>query len=274
MVLGLISIIVGIVGFGWAGWKDLRTTEFPDWLPYSMIVAALALRGGASLLSWDFSLLLNSAVVGVLFLGFGLLLYYSKQWGDGDAWLLGAMGFLFPEGLGFPATVLPFPLALLFTFFLVSFAYIIVYSIAVGMMQGIGGKFGMQLKKAGARIVGITAVFGLALVGSLTYLGVDFQRYAVLFLTPFLLLGILIFFQYGRFIEQTVFKRKIPAKNLRVGDVPFTEKWRVLKKKEVQALKKKGGSIWVKEGVRFSPVFVIVLLIMLLFGNILTYFVI
>jgi len=37
---------------------------------------------------------------------------------------------------------------------------------------------------------------------------------------PLLVLGLLLFLRYGRFIERTVFKRRVPASKLRPGDVP------------------------------------------------------
>jgi len=89
---------------------------------------------------------------------------------------------------------------------------------------------------------------------------------------PPLLVAILIFVHYGRFIEKNLFKRKIKVKDLRVGDVPVGDKWRVLTHKEVKELKKKGGEIWIKEGVRFAPVFIITMLVTLFYGNLMLLF--
>ena len=46
MILELILLAIGVAGFGLAGYWDLKTTEFPDWLPYSLIIASLAVKGG------------------------------------------------------------------------------------------------------------------------------------------------------------------------------------------------------------------------------------
>jgi len=280
-MLGIISVIIGLVGFGWAGWKDLRTTEFPDWVPYSMIFAALILRGVFSFLEGNYMLLLNSAIVGCVLLGFGLLLYHFRQWGDGDAWLLGALGFLFPDGLGFDAAafsggnlalfanfpVSPFPLLMVFNFFFVAFFYIVVYSVVVGLRSREAGKFFRDFRKDLIRIVGITVVFTLGIFGVFYYAGMPAQVFSFVVLFPPLLFLLLVFLHYGRFIEGNVFKKRISVKELREGDVPVGEKWRVLGRKEIRALQKKGGKIWIKEGVRFSPVFFLTILVMLLYGN-------
>lgn len=275
-MLAIISIIVGIVGFGLAGWKDLKTTEFPDWIPYSLIISGLVIRAVFSFLSGDFMILVNSVITGCLFLGFGLLLYHFKQWGDGDAWLLGAMGFLFPDKLGIDVGLsqivtqgitLPFPVMLLFNFFFVAFFYIVVYSIAIGLKDKETRKFFVGFKRHMIRIAGISIVFAIGIVGLVFYTGLSIEKFSYLFISPVLLFFLLLFMQYGKFIEKNVFKKKISVKELRVGDVPADDKWRVLDQKEIDALKKKGGDIWVKEGVRFAPVFVLTIISMVLYGN-------
>ncbi len=278
-----ILLAIGVVGFGLAGYWDLKTTEFPDWLPYSMIISALIVRGLFAFILNDFSIIIDSIFVGLGFLGFGLLLYFLKQWGDGDAWLLGALGFLFPTASGFVGYVnagfqlYPFPITMLFNFFFIAFFYLIIYSLALGFKTPkISRKFFKELKKDSRSIIAIIVVFSLACLGLIAYLYYFYQipliylSYIMAF--PFLLVAVIIFVHYGRFIEKNLFKRKIKVKDLSVGDVPVGDKWRVLTHKEVAALKKKGGEIWIKEGVRFAPVFIITLLITLFYGNLMLLF--
>ncbi len=275
LMLAWLLTLVGVAGFGIAGYKDLRTTEFPDWLPYAIIVAALGIRGTFSYFTGDWTFLTNSILVGLAFLGGGLALYYAKQWGDGDAWLLGALGFLFPDAAGLAlATPLPFPLILLFNLFLVSLLYLIAYSIALGIKNpGQFVHFKKQLRKEAKGIATIFLVFtGLTmglLVAVMQMVPDPTRFYPLAFGFPPLLLGLLFFVQYGRFIEQHLFRKKIPVKSLRVGDVPAEDKWRVLSAKEIAALRKRGGTITVKEGVRFAPVFAVTVLVTVLWGSLL-----
>jgi Flp pilus assembly protein protease CpaA len=272
-MLGWLLLTVGVAGFGWAGFSDLRTTEFRDEIPYALITAALVIRGLAAIFTNDVSIFLNSLVYGILFLGFGILLYHLNQWGDGDAWLLGALGFLFPDPAGFSFnSVLPFPLALIFNFLFISFAYLIVYSIAVGVTSGVGGAFFHELKGGGRGIFGATLVFALVIFGAVAYLlknGLmtpELSLFWPLLASPFLLFGMLVFVRYGRFIETRVFRKRIPVSKLKVGDVPVNQKWKVMTRSEFRMLKSRGGSVWIKEGVRFAPVFIITLVITLFYG--------
>ncbi|MBL7206629.1 MAG: prepilin peptidase [Candidatus Aenigmarchaeota archaeon] len=267
-------LIIGVLGLGAAGYLDLKTTEFPDWLPYATIVAALAVRGLASFFLADFNIIIGSIVVGLVFLGIGYLLYFTRQWGDGDAWLLGVMGFLFP--IGSFATIIPqrfpFPLTLIFNFFLISFFYLIGYSIIVGFRNPKAMnefKKSLKLKYKGiVSIVGFFSVLTVLLVYFMyEFYGIGLQFTYTMFWIPVLLLFVLVFINYGKVIESTVFRKRIDASELRVGDVPLTDKWRVLKPAEVKALKEKGGSVCIKEGVRLAPVFVITLVVSLFIGN-------
>ncbi len=274
-MLGLILLAIGIVGFGLGGYLDLRYTEFPDWLPYSMIVLALLARGAFSFMVNDFSSLIDSVIFGLGFLGFGLLLYVTKQWGDGDAWMLGALGFLFPEPAGFAPLVegtMPFPLTLFFNFFIISLFYLIGYAVVLGLRSPHVYRTFRKNIKTNARSVTFVFVVLLAISLSMSlYLGqtlsVPMSQFAGILAVPFIGLLILIFFQYARAVEGDLFKKKVKAKDLRVGDVLISDRWRGVTEDEIKALRKKGKDVWIKEGVRFAPVFVICLLLTLFYGS-------
>jgi Flp pilus assembly protein protease CpaA len=281
-----ILLAIGTAGFGLGAYWDLKTTEFPDWLPYCMIISALGVRGVFAYLLEDWWILLNSVIAGVLFLGFGLLLYYMKQWGDGDAWLLGALGFLFPaysileiaappfQAIGY----LPFPVIMLFNFFLISFCYLVAYSIALGIRHRKSlRKFRRELRKDSRNIILMAAGFAALSLAMVYYLnaslGIPLSSMYNLLSLPALFAAVLIFIRYGRFVEQNLFRKRIPARKLRVGDVLIGEKWKGLTEGEVRRLKRKGGSVWIKEGVRFAPAFIITLYVTLFLGSMLWIFV-
>lgn len=280
MLLEMTLILIGIsvAGFGLAGYWDLRTTEFPDWLPYAMIVLALGVRGAFSFLTGDLSLIINSVVVGGLFLGFGLGLYWFRQWGDGDAWLLGVMGFLFPDSGSIAVnTVLPFPMALLFNFFFIAFFYLLVYSVGLGVRSPkVARKFVKEIRDARmdlAKIVGgFTAAILVLMAFVVVQLGMPLWSSAYMLVFPPLLLSVMVFTRYGRFVEANLFRRKVLASKVRVGDVLMDDKWRGLTEEEVGRIHKKGGDVWIKEGVRFAPVFLITVLVTLWAGNLLLAF--
>ncbi len=277
-MLPLVLMAIGVIGFSAAAYMDLKTTEFPDWLPYSIILSTI---GAVALFSifQGTGLLIETLVTGGLFLAFGLGLYFTKQWGDGDAWLLGAMGFIIP-GLGISAgnAVLPYQLVVLFNFFILSFIYLVAYSLALGFMNPKASrKFLRDLRGDARGLVGIVIGFGAALALALAAMSLQFLIPPNLVLMtmcfPVFLAGLLLFVRYGRFVESELFKRRVPVSRVRVGDVPLSEKWKGLTEKEVKALRKRGGSIVIKEGVRFAPVFVFTLLASFLFGNLIMLFI-
>ncbi len=271
-------LLIGVVGFGAAGYWDLKTTEFPDWLPYAIIVLSLLVRGVYSWVLGDLWIVLNSAIIGVVFLGFGLTLYYIKQWGDGDAWLLGAMGFLLPAAPGSFAPLVSsaflFPMSLLFNFFVLSFAYLVVYAIGLGVKdRRLFTEFSHSFKGQAPMVGIMTIMFSAACMFIVMFLsfgfGMPFPAVSHILLLPAAIMGLLVFVQYGQYIEKQMFKKQISVKELRVGDVPVGEKFRVLNGNEVAKLKEKGGKIWIKEGIRLSPVFVITLLVTFFYGSLL-----
>jgi Flp pilus assembly protein protease CpaA len=281
-----VLLAIGTVGFGLGAYWDLKTTEFPDWLPYCIIISALGVRGVFSYLLGDWWILFYSAIIGIAFLGFGLALYYMKQWGDGDAWLLGAMGFLFPTYSVFQIAAppfqffgqFPFPVIMLFNFFLLSFCYLVAYSIGLGLRhRKTARKFWKGLRKDSRSVLPMIAGFAALCVGMVSYLnfylGVPLSSMYNLLSLPVVFAAVIVFIRYGRFVEQNLFKKKIPARKLRVGDVLIGEKWKGLTESDVRRLKRKGGSIWIKEGVRFAPVFIITLYATLFLGSLLWIFV-
>ncbi|MBI4173977.1 MAG: prepilin peptidase [Candidatus Aenigmarchaeota archaeon] len=269
-MLELALLAAGIIGFGLAAYLDLKTTEFPDYLPYSIIGFALAARTAFSFYTNDFQYIISGVMVGTGFLALGLALYYLKQWGDGDAWLLGALGFLFPDSAGFVyRSILPFPSALLFNFFFVAFAYVIVYSIALGFQQGVWGQFARKAK--GEVRIAVLAFAGFSLLAFAAFhfgllpAGMGLYLLAI----PLLPAGLVLFIAYARFIEKSVFRKKVHVRKLRLGDVPAGSKWKVMTAQELAALRRRGGHVWVKEGVRFAPVFLITMLLTLFYGSVL-----
>jgi len=268
-------VLIGILGFGYAGYLDLKTTEFPDWLPYIMITLILIIKSVYSLILGDFSILINSLIVGIVFLAIGFALYLSKQWGDGDAWLLGALGFLFPINLVIQTVEIPYFLTLLFNFFIVAFIYLVAYSISLGIRSPkTAKKFSKDLKKDIKKIVTITIVFAILCVAAVFYFEYMFGIISYYFLLlPVIIFLFLVFIRYGLFVEKNLFKKRIPVSKLRLGDVPVENKWRCLTEAELKKLKEKGGHIWIKEGVRFAPVFIITLLVTVFFGNLILFFI-
>ncbi|HLD57496.1 MAG TPA: prepilin peptidase [archaeon] len=259
---------IGVIGFGLAGYLDLKKTEFPGWIPYGLIAASVLVFSLDGLITGGFSLLTNSVLYGLVFLAIGLGLYFSRQWGDGDAWLLGALGFALPSRLIFPeqASITPFYFALFFNFLVVALVYTIVYSIALGFRDVKTRKRFFSEAEKGLRykIVSIIVV-AVAFLAVYFYLSsISTWTAAYVLLLPPLFAFFVFFTDYTRIMEKHVFRKKVLTKNLRPGDVVLGGKWRGLTKQDIKKIRKK--YVIVKEGIRLAPVFLITFLLTVLFG--------
>ncbi len=274
-MLDIILLIIGFAGFGIAGYLDLKNTEFPDLIPYGMIAAILVARAAYSVYSGSFSGLFESVFIGLAFLGVGFALYLLKQWGDGDAWLLGVLGFLLPNNLiTKQLNFVPAYFSLLINFFLVSFFYLIAYSAAIGMRSSNVKRLFLKRVRGEARTtIALSAVFLVSYSAIIFYLNsVSAIRAGLLGMYVFFpaLVVFVVFFQgYAKAVEKIMFKRKINVKQLRPGDVLVGDRWRGLTKQELRKMRKENKAVWIKEGVRFAPSFLITLVVTLFFGSLL-----
>ncbi len=92
LILGLYFIITS--------WIDIRTHEVPDWLSYSLTALGIAFAATRTILLWNNDLaflaqewtIVWSVLGAAVGLGLGAILYYTGQWGGGDAKLLMGTG--------------------------------------------------------------------------------------------------------------------------------------------------------------------------------------
>ncbi|MEM5871695.1 MAG: A24 family peptidase [Candidatus Aenigmatarchaeota archaeon] len=271
-MLDYIIFVVGLIGFSLASYWDLRYTEFPDWLPYSMIISTLFFRGIFSFLDKNPFLFVNSLLFGVILLAIGLFFYFLKQWGDGDAWLLGALGFILPDQLIFGVdTKFPFYTTLIFNFLLVSLIYLIFYSLLLGIRNKKVNKVYVACikKEKKALIFTITFFFAFSWISVFLFYFFDFNLNNLLqfILLPFILTFLLLFSYYAKTVEKELFRKKVKTSELKEGDVLCEGKWKGLTNEDIKKIKKKHRYVWIKEGVRFAPVFLITFLISIFIGD-------
>ena len=76
--------------------SDIKTKEVPDWLNFSLIAIGLAIFATKSILEQSYWPILHSLLYVGIFLIIGNIMYYTKQWGGGDAKLLIGIGAILP----------------------------------------------------------------------------------------------------------------------------------------------------------------------------------
>lgn len=286
-MLHLIAFVSALVGSSVAAAWDLRTTEIPDPIPYAMITIALLIYGYQSIVAWDYMPLATSVAVGAVLFGFGFLLYYFGQWGGGDVKLLSAIGFLLPNIEAvyptFPDLYLwfPFPMSYLFNVFFIGAIYMLTYAFALALLnRKIFHEFNHEVK-ASAKLIIVSSValfivfvfinwyfaknLRLASIGSGQASFVLVNSLVPLGVT----VGLFIVWKFVRAVENVAFKKRIPVKKLREGDVLMDSKvWDGITERQLKRIQRsKKRYVWIKEGVRFAPAFPLALLFTVYFGD-------
>lgn len=258
-------MVLEIIGFAFvltaiAGYFDLRTTEVPDEIPALLIAVSVFFWYINWAVTGNVFPLFVSIVGGSVLLSIGLLLYNTGQWGGADAWLLAGVAYALPLLNGSI-----FIIDYLFNFFLVTIVYMVLYAISLGIIHGkIFQLFCKDLKKSWLVVFSIPLAYAL-FVSIMAFFGFfNHSLIIILIVVVFMTL----FWRYARVIEQHVFRKRIPASELKVGDVLLDSKWVGLTKDEIGHIRKRKKQVVIKEGVRFVPVFAITLLVTVLWGNV------
>lgn len=283
MVLGYLMVLIGIGGSAVAGYIDLKTTEIPDEIPLAMVLLGLLIRFSYSLFTGDWLFLFYPAVIGVGFFIFGMAMYYTGQWGGGDAKILGALGVLvgtLPAGIA-AQSAFPLPVNLLLNVFLVGAVYITVYALAISLInRKIMDSFFSNIRGNVNEL--IIFIFAIAVILAAN-LFIFWRAFGIVNL--WLMAGVAaggtgfyLLWKFLRTVEKVGFTKRIRTRDLREGDmigedIPRLKLYKKiikgLTKEEVKKVRKLKKNVWIREGVRFGPVFPISVAVTLFLGNLL-----
>ena len=292
-MIQLIIIIILLIWLISATYTDIKTKEVPDWLSFSLIIIALGSYTILSLIENDFGILLTSLKGFGIFFILGNFLYYTKQWGGGDAKILMGIGATLPE---YPSQLLNYFNPNLDAPFLVTiFINIIivgaVYSIIMGTRlilknrKEFSKKFSKKIKNK--KIRGIRDSIGLlSIVFLIVYL--TSESYSIKAISILLAIMPLVFFYMWlsiSIVEKITMYKKIKVSQLREGDW-ITKKIKIKNKliytpningvtnKEIKKLRKYENEIkklTIKDGIPFLPAILIAVVSSIIFGNLLAY---
>lgn len=282
-----ILLIIGLFILVFATITDIKTKEVPDYLNYSIIVAAFGLRLLYSISKNEWSFLLYGTIGFGVFVGIGYLMFYTGQWGGGDSKLLMAVGVVFAT---YPTVLLNyfnpklnwfFPFILILNLLIVGGIYGLIYSGILAIKnRAYFSKEHKKLRKK-RKMFGYISVFATII---LIITGIFSPG---LLLTVFLItVGILIFLFYqlwlfAKAVENGCMLVWTPTNKLIEGDwiakaVKYKNKIICgpkdlgIEKNQIRTLKKyKIKNVLVKHGIAFVPPFLISIIISLIWGNIL-----
>jgi Flp pilus assembly protein protease CpaA len=264
-------IFLGVLALLWIGFavvQDLKSREIANWLNFSLIIFALGFRFFYSLFSGEGFGFFYQGLIGFgIFFALGNLLYYGRMFAGGDAKLMMALGAVLPIYGTFLENAQIF-----FMFFLVFFFSGAIYSL--GVSSGIAIKNSKVFKKE------FKSQFGKyrKLIYFVMVLGLGIMLAGFLE-TIFLFLGILFFllpylYVFAKAIDESCMVNEVSVGKLTEGDWLYDDvslgkkkikaKWDGLSKEDIKLIKKKYKKVKIKQGIPFSPVFLISLIILML----------
>ncbi len=250
---------------------DLKKREVPNWLNFSLIGFALSYRAFYSISTQNINFFISGLIGFIAFFMLAHLFYYSKIFAGGDAKLL--MGF----GIILPYTTLNELLYsgifFIFALFFFGAIYGLIYSIFIVAKNK--AKFKKEFKKNLAKnkaLIAITLILILLAISLMKFIdGI------IISIIPAL---IPLFYAYVKSLDVCMIKLT-KANNLQEGD--WLEKdvkigRKIIKKsvhglslQEINLLKKANKKVLIKEGIPFTPAFLLSLLTMVFFSLVLKF---
>lgn len=267
--LALIWVVFAVV-------QDMRKREVANWLNFSLVAFALAYRAFYSAYVSDWMFLVYGLFGFVLFYAMANLFYYSRVFAGGDAKLLMGIGVVMPFESFLSLGVVGGGFIVLL--FAAGAVYSLIYSLfLVGKHHS---KFFAEFKKNFASSGNwIFALIFVLLFVILVYalFGVDFW---MILSAVLLAVFSLILIVYAKSLDVCMVKL-VKARNLTEGDwlVDDVRLGKGVIKKTVHGLsagdilklRKAGKGVLVKEGIPFTPAFLLALMLMGFFWGVLEY---
>ena len=303
LIFSLLLLMLGLIALAIGTYTDLKVREVPDWVSYGLIISGLAIRiastivdgvtAGTGSAGW----LSAGKILGIdilWFLAFVIIAYimfYSGQWGGGDAKLLMGLGIVFasyPQALFSlvpqlsPDLAIPFPITLILHIFIFGAVYGLLLSLYLAIRKW--QPFLQQWREIRAKekrlwlLAQLLFVAGFVAAIICFLFGYDLFVFFAIFIAvlPFIFLVLWLF---ARTVEQVCMIHSIPVTKLRDGDWIVKDIYHKktylcgpkdlgISVEQIALLKKyKIGSVFVKEGIPFVPAFLLATIISLIWGN-------
>ncbi len=262
IILASIWLIFAVV-------QDLKKREIANWLNFSLIIFAMGFRFFYSLFSGDFNFFYQGLIwIGIFFV-LANVLYYTRFFAGGDFKLMIALGAVIPFSSVFLENLKIFSFFLAF-FFLIGGLYLVPKIIVVTSAHF--EKFKKEFKKQ-FKIYYKICMMVLFLLIVLSFLSLLVSA-DILILIPLIILAILPYlYVYLKAVERVGLIKLVDAKSLTEGDLLYKDikigkkiikaDWNGLSSEEIKQLRKR--KVWVRDGIPFSPVFLISFLAVIYF---------
>ena len=261
VILALIWIVIAVI-------QDFRKREVDNWWNFSLIAVVLAYRAFLSVYAWDaLYFLYGLAGFGIFFL-LAHVFYYGRIFAGGDAKLLMGLGAVLP----FSFSIIQNLMIFFYYIFLLLFAggvYGIFFSLFLVFRnkKAFAQEFSKQFSKNN-KIINSSVI--IAVVSAVILLMLNQNLLIVL---PILLLIFPILYIYAKAIEESCMIKSVNIKELTLGDWLYEAvsvgrkkikpNWEGLNEKQLILLQKLKKKVKIKQGIPFTPGFLIAFLILL-----------
>ncbi|MBT3416581.1 hypothetical protein HON86_01310 [Candidatus Woesearchaeota archaeon] len=281
----LIIIAIVLIALIFAAITDIKTKEVPDWLTYSLITIGLIIFIFRSIQENSFMPILESLKGFAIFFAIGSAMYYSKQWGGGDAKLLMGMGAIlnqYPEKLlniFSPNLNIYFPFILFINILFFGAIYGLIISIAliIKNKKEFLKKFKIINRNSKKIRNALIILTGIMIISNMIISNPKQSEYLIYIVAIFPLVFFYLLISM-RTIEHISMRKIIPVNKLVEGDwineeikingkIIYSPKSLGVNKKQIELIKKHKKTVQVREGIAFVPAFLIGTLISLIWGN-------
>lgn len=278
-MLELVLIIVALFVLIVASYVDLRILEVPDWVNYAGIAAGLGIHLILSLQQWSWWPIASSAIGFGIAFAIACLMFYTGQWGGGDAKLLMAMGAI----IGFESEKFGFGSSFLINLIFIGGAWGIVWSssLAIRNWKIFWKTFrALSHKRPYSRMRIISMVITLLLViVAVVLIQYQLQLIAIALVVYFTCYSII----FVKSVEMSCMHKWVEpdkltegdwlVKPVKIGKTVIAPPRLGLEKKQVELLQKlykqkKIDKILVRYGIPFAPAFLFAFIATLALGNI------
>jgi len=251
--------------------QDFKTREVANWLNFSLIAFVLAYRAFYGIFFKDLMFFVYGLLGVLFFVVFGYVFYYSRVFAGGDAKLLMGLGGVLPyQNFG---DYLYLGLGFVFLLFAVGSIYSLIYSLFLVVKNK--KKFVIEFKREFVKNKkSFYFVLVLVVIFEIIILITKLNEYFY-----FSLLGLLVFllpvlYIYAKALEKGCMTKLVFPGKLTIGD--WLEKdvkvgRRIIKKtvhgltwKNIELLRKAKKKVWIKEGIPFTPSFLVAFIIFVL----------
>jgi len=272
MIEVIFLIALALIWLVFASLQDLKKREVSDWLNFSLIIFALGFRFFYCLFSAENLVFFYQGLIGLgIFFILGNLLYYGRMFAGGDAKLMIALGAVLPFSRDFLTN-----LNLFILFFFVFLFVGAVYSLGMSVTLSLGN-FSKCKKEFFRRLKNNQKLFYVPMVFGLFLMILGFIQ-CLLFVLGLLIFILPSFYFYAKAIDETCMIKKIKTskltegdwlyKKIKIGKEAINPNWNGLSKEEVKSIQKKYKVVLIRQGIPFTPVFLISFLILIYFWKI------